>query len=405
MISLSRAEARRIAIRASGLSAPRLKRVTQRDVSRVIRALGLVQLDFVTSVVPAHYQVLFSRLGPYDRRLLDHAVYESGDFTEQWAHEASIIPVETWPLLRHRRDTHRARPWDAQSFLDRHPAYSRTVLAEIRSRGPLHSDDMPDPPGVARRRPGHWYASVPRIVLEAHFGRGILAVTGRRSDFARQYDLAERVIRPEHFDARLGAADAQRELLRQAARASGVATAAELSDYFRMYVRDTRPRIEELRESGELIPAQVEGIREPAFLHRDATGPAGKFACCALLSPFDPLIWYRKRAMRLFQFDYRFEIFIPEGKRKWGSYVFPFLFGDRLAARVDLKSDRAASCLRVQAAYLEDGHRADDVAAALMTELRIWARWLGLDGVAVARKGNFAKALGSAAKSRPQTLH
>src|SRR5690349_11758339 len=193
-VELSLAEARRIALAAQGFDRPRPRRVTIRDLARTIRQIALVQLDYVNIVVPSHYQVPFSRLGAYDRGMLDRLVYGSGEFTEHWAHEASIVPTETWPLLRYRRDEHRVRPWGFEKFIRDNPAYVATVLEEVRSRGPLRADELPEFPGTADALRHAWFRSVPRAVLEAHFGRGALAIATRESDFARRYDLAERVV-------------------------------------------------------------------------------------------------------------------------------------------------------------------------------------------------------------------
>ena len=198
---------------------------------------------------------------------------------------------------------------------------------------------MPD--GIQQRISGSWHSSVTRAVLEAHFGRGLLAVADRRPNFARTYDLAERILAGEHHGRQVKREDAQRELLRVAAAACGIAAATDLADYFRMPVREARPRIAELVEAGELSEVKVEGWREPGYLHRAVQLPR-KIEARALLSPFDPVIWYRPRALRLFHFDYRVEIFVPQPKRKWGYYVLPFLLDDRLVARVDLKADRSA---------------------------------------------------------------
>ncbi len=384
--------ARRIALAAQGFGRPRPTRVTTARLTDLIRRLGLLQLDFVNVVCPSHYIVPFSRLGAYPQRQLHHVIYRSGRFTEQWAHEASVVPMETWPLLRDRREVHRARPWGFDDIMRRHHVYVDTVMEHIRSAGALGPSDLPDPTHTARRLPDSWYGNVPRAVMEACFGRGRLAVTDRRQDFSRVFNLAERVV-PEGVYARaLDVDEAHRELLRQAARAHGVGTAADLADYFRMPVRTARPRLAELVEAGALIPATVEGWRDTAYLYAGAVVPRS-IRAAALLSPFDPVVWYRPRTARLFSFDYRFEIFIPASQRRWGSYVLPFLLDDRLVARVDLKADRAAGRLFVPGAFLEDGAEPVPVAAALAGELVAMARWLKLPRVAVGRRGNLATAL------------
>jgi uncharacterized protein YcaQ len=242
-----------------------------------------------------------------------------------------------------------------------------------------------------------WFGSVARAMLEAHFGRGALAVADRRPDFARAYDLAERVIAPEHRGRTVERDEAQRELLRRAARAHGVGTAADLADYFRMPVREARPRLAELVSSGELREIRVEGWREPAYWHPDARPRSVEAS--ALLSPFDPVVWFRPRAARLFGFDYRFEIFVPAAKRRWGCYVLPFLLGDRLAARVDLKADRAGRRLLVLGASAEEHADPQATADGLAAELRTMAGWLNLDTVEITRRDRFARRLAESIRS------
>lgn len=390
-------EARRLALAAQGFDRPRPARVSERHVAGVIRRMGLLQLDFVNVLIPSHYLVPFSRLGPYDRSRLDRAVYGRGEFTEAWAHEASIVPMATWPLLAYRRETHVARPWGFDQIMARHHAYVEVAIGEIARRGPLGAADMPDPSHTSRRLPGSWYGSVPRAVLEACFGRGQLAVTRRRENFSRVFDLTERVISPEHRARVVDRHEAQRELLLVAARACGVGTVADLADYFRMAAGDARPRLAELADAGRLRAVRVEGWREPAYRHPDASAPR-RIDARALLSPFDPLIWFRKRTARLFDFDYRFEIFVPGHKRKWGSYVLPFLLGDRLAARVDVKADRERGRLLVPGAFVEAWADAGMVAEALAVELQTLAEWLGLDTVRVGRRGSLRGPLAAAVR-------
>jgi uncharacterized protein YcaQ len=385
-------EARRIALAAQGFGRPRPARPSAQDIAATIRSLGLVQIDCVNVLVPAHYQVLFSRLGPYDRAAFDRVAYGSGEFTEQWAHEASIVPVSTWPLLRHRMNVGRFENWGFMAVVRRHPEYSAWVLQQVRERGPLGAEALPEPEGVERRIPGSWVGTVPRAMLEAHFIQGRLAVTERRPDFSRVFDLSERLIAAEHHGRLVGGEEAQRELLRIASRAHGIGTAKDLADYFRIPVREARPRLDELVETGDLSVVKVHGWREAAYLHSGAVVPA-RVEAATVLSPFDPLIWTRPRVARLFGFDYRVEIFVPPAKREYGFYVLPFLLGDRLGARVDLKSDRAGRRLMVQGAWAEAGVDAGFVAPPLATELRTLAGWLGLESVAVGRRGNLAQAL------------
>jgi uncharacterized protein YcaQ len=352
-----------------------------------------VQLDFVNSLIPAHFTVLYSRLGLYDKALFERVAYRSGEFTEQWAHEASIVPVSTWPLLRYRRERHRIWPQGFAAFLEKHAEYAGWVIEEVRRRGATLADDLPAPEGVERRLAGSWYGTIPRATLEAHFGHGHLGVSARRSNFSRLYDLAERIIPPEHHSRQVEIADGQRELLRHAARACGAGTTADLADYYRMPIRDARPRLAELAEAGEIAEVDVAGRR--VWLHKDARAPR-RIDAATLLAPFDPLIWYRPRVRWLFEFDYRVEIFVPQHQRRWGPYVLPFLLGDRLVARLDLKSNRPARRLDVGASFLEAGLAADEVVEPLAAELRTLAKWLGLDSVKVAPRGNLARPLRAA---------
>ena len=374
--TLSLSEARRLALAAQGFGQMRPRRATVRHLRDTIRRLGLLQIDCVNVVCAAHYMVPFSRVGPYDRAAFEKLIYRSGEFTEHWAHEISIIPAETWPLLRYRRETDRVRPWGFAKVLEERADYAAWVLEEVRRRGPLAADELPAPDGADGRIPGAWIGTVPRGVLEAHFVRGRLAAAGRRSDFSRLYDLTERLIAAEHRCRQMDYDESRRALLLQAGRAHGVGTAKDLADYFRMSVGEAKPRLRELVDSGELEEVRVEGWREIAYLDPRAQAPR-RIEAAALLSPFDPLIWCRPRVERLFGFEYRVEIFVPPEKRKYGFYVLPFLLGERLVARVDLKADRANGRLRLLGTWYE-GRRTAAVSEELSTELRLLGDWLGL---------------------------
>jgi uncharacterized protein YcaQ len=323
--------------------------------------------------------VPFSRLGPYDRAAFDKLIYGSREFAEHWAHEISIIPIETWPLLRYRRETDRVRPWGFAKVLEERAEFAASVLEEVRRRGPLAADELPPPDDDDPRIPGAWIGTVRRGVLEAHFLRGELAAAGRRPDFSRLYDLAERLIPAEHRCRRVEYDDGRRGLLLKAAQAHGVGTAKDLADYFRMPVADAKPRLQELVDSGDLEQVRVEGWREIAYLDSRAEVPR-RVDARALLSPFDPLIWCRPRVERLFGFEYRVEIFVPPDKRKYGFYVLPFLLGEDLVARVYLKADRANGRLQVLGKWFE-GRKTAAVADALSAELRRLAEWLKLNVV------------------------
>lgn len=381
---LSIADARRIALAAQGFGNAWKTKPTTAGLRRLVQRLGAVQLDFVNVVVPAHYHVVYSRVGHYPRQLLDDLVYRHRHCTEHWAHEASIVPMETYPLLRYRREKHRVWPYGFETFLSRNVPYVDSVVEFIRARGVVTAADVPDPPQGGRRLDFSWYGTVPRAVLEALFGYGRLSIAGRHAGFARAYDLPERIVPEEYLSARVEEPDARRALIEQAALAHGVATAGDLADYFRMKAADARPAVADLVSAGVLEPVEVEGWREPAYLHRNAPRP-NPVEAQVLLSPFDPVIWTRKRTERLFGFDYRFEIFIPEAKRKWGAYVLPFLHRERLAARVDCKAERAESELTVRGVWLEEWADPQATISALSQALKEYAAWLGLQQIRTER--------------------
>ena len=354
-------------------------------------------MDFVNVLVPAHYLVLYSRLGGFDTARLHDAIYERGHFLEQWAHEASIVPARLWPHLEYRRRRYRPYPNSPIMKLKGKSRYLSEIYEIIKENGEVTSGDLPPVSGPARRQ-GDWHRSVPRWALECHFGAGKLAVVRRLPNFQRVYDLPERVVAEQHLAQRVPEQDARRELIRIAASALGVATASDLADYYRMSGREARPGIDELVEEGALTPVSVESWQEPAYLASTASVPR-RVDCASLLSPFDPLVWFRPRALRLFDFHYRIEIYVPAAKRKFGYYVLPFLMNDRIAARVDLKADRQNCRLLVQASHLEAGADPDETATKLTHELAELAHWLGLDDIRVARRGSFAHRLAMEVRS------
>ena len=394
-VRLSAAEARRVALAAQDMHRERPACTPDvRHFRRAMQALQVLQLDFVNVLVPAHYLVLWSRLGAYDRRRFDRFVYDRGDYTEQWAHEASIVPSDAWPLLAHRRAAYEPSRHNPLHRLPDREGYLEAVLEQVRRDGALTAADLPPLPGP-KRKPGDWHRSIPRWALEYHFARGDLAVARRRRNFQRVYDLPERII-PQHRMGRSHDKEtADREMLRRASAALGVATARDLADYFRMSPREAAPRIEELVEEGVLSCVDVENWQETAYLSASARCPR-TVEGSSLLSPFDPVVWYRPRAERLFDFHYRIEIYVPAGKRRWGYYVLPFRFRDRIVARVDLKADRKARRLLVLAAHEETGVHPGECADALAGELRSLSDWLCLDSIRVTRNSAFARQLAAA---------
>jgi uncharacterized protein len=400
-LRLSAAQARRIALGAQGFADPRpTGRVDARHLRRVIARLGVLQIDSVNVFCRTHYMPLFSRLGPYPREALDRLTAHTAgpvrrEMFEYWAHEASLVPVELQPLLRWRMERAQAEAWGGMRRIARdNPRLLDEVLSLVREHGPIRAGET----GVARpaRRPGEmWNWHDGKVALEFLFWAGRVTAA-RRINFERLYDLPERVLPPEVLAVPTPSVDAaQRELVRVAAAAYGVSTEPDLRDYFRLPHADSKARVAELVDAGELVPVDVEGWSAPAYLWPAARRPR-RITARALLSPFDSLIWFRERTERLFGFRYRIEIYTPAPKRVYGYYVLPFLLGEALAARVDLKSDRQAGVLRVQGAYLEDGADPYYVAGELAQELTTTAQWLGLSGVEVMPRGDLAPDLAKA---------
>jgi uncharacterized protein YcaQ len=390
---LSLRSARRIALAAQGFADPRpTGAVTRRHLKRVVGRTNLLQIDSVNVFERAHHLPLFSRLGPYDKALLTRSAYVHRDLFEYWGHEASLLPVELHPLLRWRmeRAAELGEGWGrTRRVMEEHPGFVEHVLQRVRDEGPVGAGQLHE-----GERPGGpwWDWSITKVALEHLFWAGRVTTHSRRS-FERLYDVPERVIPPEVLAARTPTReDAQRELVRLAARSHGVATERDLRDYFRLRVDEAAVAVRALVESGELVPVEVEGWRGPAYLWHEARVPRWVRAT-ALLSPFDPLVWERSRTSRLFGFDYRIEIYVPAPKRVYGYYVLPFLHDERLSARVDLKADRKAGVLRVLASWLEPGADPVATAEALRDELRRAATWQGLDDVVVEPRGDLATVL------------
>lgn len=391
---LSAAEARRAALAAQGLDQPRPGPASDlRHFTRVLRTIKLLQLDFVNVLVPAHFLVMWSRLGGYDLQKLERFLYQSRRCTEQWAHEASIVPVEQWPLLAYRRAAWEPSRRSPLLSMRGRKSYLQRVLDQVRAEGPVTANDVPSAPGPSRK-PGDWHRPMSRIALEYHFARGDLAVAQRLPNFQRAYDLPERVLPGEHLERVVDDDDGRRRLLLAAANASGVATLQDLADYYRMSPRDAAPRIDELVESGDLMPVVVEGWDAPAYLAASARIPR-TVDVATLLSPFDPLIWYRPRAERLFGFFYRIEIYVPQQQRKWGYYVLPFLLGDQIVLRVDLKADRSNGTLRVRRSHAETCYDENACLPLLANELDRLRQWLQLDRVSVDGKDRLSRRLRS----------
>jgi hypothetical protein len=378
-------QARRFALAAQGLTDGRTAgRVDVRHFRKVLGQLGLIQLDSVNVFSRTHYLPFFSRIGPYDREALDSWIWDSGEVFEYWGHEASLIPGEHHRLFRWRMD--RGIKWNRMRELEEnHPGYIEDVFEQVRERGPLQARDLSAP---GERDPSSmWGWSDGKVALEVLFLQGRLTASDR-PNFARLYDLTERVVPEEHL--RVETPDGEEgaeELIMLAAASLGVATADDLADYYRMRMPMARPIIRRLAESGRLTEVEVEGWRGPVYLHPDAVLPR-RVRGTTLLSPFDNLIWYRPRVERVWDFHYRIEIYVPEPQRVYGYYVLPFLYDGVLVARVDLKTVRRDARLQVRGAFAEDGVDKKPVGRALRRELDLIADWLDLDDVEIGRNGN-----------------
>ncbi|GAA3061787.1 winged helix-turn-helix domain-containing protein [Actinokineospora globicatena] len=400
-VQLSAAAARRTALAAQGFADARPTGTpTRQHLRRALSRVQLLQLDSVNVAVRAHYMPLFSRLGAYPMSLVDEAAWAHTArrprlLVEYWAHEASLIPVEDWPLFHWRMRRYESRyARHIARIAAASPGLLDDVLATVADLGPVSAGTLESTLGgpAPKSKGGWWNRSDIKHICESLFATGQLT-TGTRQGFQRLYDLPERALPATVFDAPpIPDDEAARQLTLRAALAHGVGTEKDLRDYYRLEPSRSQRAVAELVDAGLLVPVAVEGWRHPAYRHVDARTPRAVVGR-ALLCPFDPLIWERDRAERLFGFRYRIEIYVPEPQRIYGYYVFPFLLDGELVARVDLKADRVGGVLRVQGAYLEEGRDRARVVGELAGELGVMAEWLGLSGVWVGDRGELAGAL------------
>ncbi|MFE7844420.1 winged helix-turn-helix domain-containing protein [Microbacterium sp. NPDC057407] len=390
--TLSASEARRIALAAQGFAQPRPPAPGTRQLNSALGRLATLQIDSVNVFARSHYMPLFSRLGAYDTAALDRLLFaRRPPYVEYWAHVAAFVPAADWALFRFRMDDMRAKYGsNADGWFSSNRRIVDWVRAELADRGPLRPAQIEHDAKSGARGPW-WDWDVVKHALEYLWLFGEVAIAGRRG-FERRYALASDVIPADVLAAPVARDDAIRELVRRAAAAYGVATASDLADYWRIANRPAvLAAVHDLVDAGDLHPVTVEGWTTAgrpakAWLHRDARLPRGVDAQ-ALLTPFDPMVWFRERAQRLFDFEYRIEIYTPAAKRRYGYYSLPMLVGDDIVGRVDLKADRAASTLLVQSAWWEHG-RPTDAAARVADELRQAARWQALASISVSRWGD-----------------
>jgi uncharacterized protein len=387
--------ARRIALTAMGFARPRPGPHVRRTVAhfrRVLDDVDIVQLDSVNVLARAHELPFWSRLGPHDRTARDAWLWRSGELYEGWIHVASLTASEVWPLLAHRRRA--VDPARVGELEARFPGYLEAVLAEVAANGATSVRDLVDPGS----RSGPWWGNPPgKVALDHLAARGELAIRDRTPQFVTVYDLPERVLPARVLDAEVPPVEhARRELLLRAARAHGIGTAADLADHHRLRTRETRGHLEQLVAAGLLDEVRVAGWGdEPVFVHPQARA-ARTIPARTLLSPFDPLVWFRERAQRLFDFHYRIEIYVPEARRRYGYYVLPFLLGTDIVARVDLKADRRTGRLLVRGAFAEEGVDRVAVGRELAAEVVDLGAWLAVPEVVVTANGDLAPALRAA---------
>ena len=354
-----------------------------------MRQLGLIQLDSVNVCVRAHYMPFYSRLGAYDTGHLDSWLNQSGENFEYWAHAAAVLPVDRYPLWRWKMQT--MKPWwRAQELLDAHPGLVDSVLRQVAEHGPLTVRDLDAPDHTNEA----WWGYGPgKVALEVLFANGHVTAL-RTGNFTRLYDLPQRTI-PSQFlldDVAYDKDAAYSELLIEATRHQGIGTVSDVADYFRLHASTAAPILERLAREGTIEEVAVDGWKGPVYLDPDAVRPR-RIAGSALLSPFDPIMWNRERAERIFGFEYRIEIYVPEDQRVFGYYVLPFMLDGDLVGRVDLKADRKAGRLLVRSAFIEDGRDTEAVSAALASELHRFGGWLGMDDIVIERRGNLAPQL------------
>ena len=389
---MSRDVARRVALGAQGFADPRPQgKVDRRHLRRVMGRMRVLQLDSIPVVARTQYMPFHSRLGPYKMDLLDATAYEHDEWFEAWSHEASLLPVEAEPLIRWTWERARAgHTWKSLSEVaDREPAYVQSVLDEVRDRGAVTGGELSDPRPMQDDGSGWWHRSLGVLALDWLFRIGELGIR-RRGNFEKVFSPLEDIVPEEILGAPTPTSEeAQRALALSAVQALGVGTAKDVADYFRLPIREIRTALAELVEDGDVIHANVEGWSIPGFADPHARIPR-RIAGATVLSPFDPIVWCRERALRIWDFEYKIEIYTPAAKRKYGYYVLPVLVDGALVARLDVKTDRHANVLRVKSAYAEPGCATAACAARVATTVEDLRRFVGMAETQVEDRGDLA---------------
>lgn len=388
--TISRAQARRIALAAQGFGKAHPDAVGTRQLNSTIDQLGLLQIDSVNAFERSHYLPLFARLGAYDKATLDRLTFaRKGRYVEYWAHEAAVIPTETWPLFRWRMENYRCSDAHPTSWASAHTGILDWLRAELAEKGPLPASAVEHD---SHKRTGPWWGwSEVKSGLEVLFRWGDVVSAGRKG-FERVYGLAEHILPTEVAEREIPAREAQKHLVEKATRALGIGTVSDITDYFRLKKVPVASILSELAEEGAVREVSVTGWHQAAWLHRDARSPR-KVEASALLSPFDPVVWRRERAERLFDFHYRIEIYTPAHKRVFGYYSLPILLDEKIVGRIDLKNDRQAGVLRVQSAWHEPHTAPGVIAERIVPVLSRTLEWQGLSGFEVKDRGTLARAV------------
>ncbi|WP_166867617.1 winged helix-turn-helix domain-containing protein [Salinibacterium sp. ZJ70] len=390
--SVSPAAARRIALAAQGFGRARPTSVGTRQLNLLLSRLGLVQLDSVNVLERSHYLPVFARLGAYDKAALDGLTFSTrGPYREYWAHEAALIPTEDWPLFRFRMERYRQRRAEGRLWVNVEEKTLNWLRLEIAAKGPMRASEI-ERDAQTPRRGSWWEWDEVKRGLEVLFATGDLVSAGR-TRFERTYALPEQVMPAHVLGREVSTEEAMRILMERSARAHGIGTLSDLADYFRLKTADAKPALQSLVDEGVVREVTVPGWGRRAYLHRDARVPR-RIEATALLSPFDPVVWERDRALRMFGFHYRIEIYTPAAKRQFGYYSLPILVDDALVGRIDLKNDRQRGVLRVQSAWREEQAAASgQLAERIVPTLRELAAWQGLGEVEVADRGDLAAAI------------